>query len=320
MRHKTILIVCIAVTLCLFALPSQAYDISESGDRLREQVKFPMLYFSFTIDQPSGKWMEHASNSPVRLNCLVRVAIIEAVKKHPSDVDHLWEALTPEEQCKFADYERRLTAVLDSAGPDEWQVREALGLILYIRGDKKKALEHFRTAFDENPSADAAYSALLVDIRENGKLAEAAFLMERRVKSLKSASERLRLSRVYAELGRLDLAEKQCRAALDLDPKNADANYMMGVLYLKRYSSLQKAAYYLKKALADDSSIGMADCRFALAVGYLLLGEQARAVEELKQAGTPEAEKLLEELLGSHGLNVPRSRPQSAPAAGSAIA
>lgn len=300
--------ICLATGICLLlASSSQAYD----EDQLRELVKFPVLYFSFSVGQPGKGWMEHASDSPIRLNGLVRIAVIEAAKRYPNDVDHLWGALSPEEHGEFTGYQQKLTAMLDSAGQDAWRVHEALGLILYIRGDRESGLEHFRIAFDANPSADAAYSALLVDLREKGKLAEAAVMMERRVRSLKSAEERLRLSRLYAELGRLDLAEKHCRAALRLRKPDDDwqAHQMMGVLILKRYSDLKLAAYHLEKALAIGPKDDMGDCRFALGVAYLLQGDRERAMEALKEAGTPEAEKLLRELTGGRSRNVPSGQP-----------
>ncbi len=240
-----------------------------------------------------------STDDPVYLSALVHIAVI----RHANNS----EEITPEEQPSFAEYERRLMEMVDSAGPEAWRVHEALGLIASVRGDKAEGLARFRKAYELNPAARVAYGALLVDSKESGRLADAVPLMQRRTHAWESAAERLRLSRVHAELGRLDLAEEHCRRALRLDPQNADAHHMMGVLLLKRYGSVERAVYHLEKALTiclDED-----ECRFSLGVGYLLLGNRERAVEALKQAGTPQAEKLLQELEGEHGLSTPDSSP-----------
>ena len=381
--RSAVVLVGACVCMLLGTAPSRAYD----QDQLRDQLKFPQLYFSFSVDWLDREWIEpqpvdpraelerlraclmgtpadaptkfemarmyrrmgwfaiarlalmrsielyqqliaaepenaeyqsgyaralrtaegrrepisvpESTNDPVYLSALVHIAVI----RHANNS----EEITPEERSSLAECERRLAEMADSAGPEAWRVHEALGLIATVRGDKAQGLASFRKAYELNPAARVAYGALLVDSKESGRLADTVPLIQRQINAWESAPERLRLSRVYAELGRLDLAEEHCRRALRLDPQDADAHYMMGVLLLKRYGSVERAVYHLEKAL----TIGLDEdyCRFSLGVGYLLLHDRERAIEALKQAGTRQADKLLQELEGEQGLNPPDSSP-----------
>ena len=251
------------------------------------------------LDKAASKAAE-PGKSAIYLSALVAWTIRLSIGRLGPGMGGAWEAMTPEDRSSIARYEQRLAKIVDSSGSEAWRAREALGLIAAIRGEKEKALTHFRAAYDLNPAAAMAYGALLVDCRERGRVGEAAPLIERRISARDSAEDRLKLSRVYADLGRLDLAEEQCRRALRMNPQDPDANFMMGVLLLKRYSSAEQAVGYLQKALALGV-LNPDDCEFALGVAYLLLDDREHAIEALKQSDTTEARKLLDELKGDRG-------------------
>lgn len=254
--------------------------------------------------------------SAIYTSALVVWTIRSSIGRLGPGMGGAWEAMTPGDRSSIARYEQRLAKIADSSGSEAWRAREALGLIAAVRGEKEKALTHFRAAYDLNPAAAMAYGALLVDCKERGRVGEAIPLIQRRIRAWDSAGDRLKLSRVYANLGRLDLAEEQCRITVCMNPRDPDANFMMGVLLLKRYSSAEQAVGYLQKALAL-SVADLDDCRFALGVAYLLLDDREHAIEALKQSDTAEARKLLEELKGDRGCE-PGSSPL-APAMGDTI-
>ncbi len=118
---------------------------------------------------------------------------------------------------------------------------------------------------------------------EEGKLAEAAKTLSESKKYFDNARVRVDLAVAYSQSGDLEKALEEGRAAVELDPKNAYARYILGNIYFTK-EDYQSALPELEKVmiLAPDF-----DSARALGLTYLYLKQPQRA------------KLLFEEMLGS---------------------
>jgi protein O-mannosyl-transferase len=98
------------------------------------------------------------------------------------------------------------------------------------------------------------------------------------------------LASLYARMGRFDLAERNFRRAIEIDPANVQYHYMLGLvlIYLGRGPEAEETLQHALKMLPDESDWRTTNrmIREVLLRRTPLAGEQARALIE---AGTPEA-------------------------------
>jgi len=82
------------------------------------------------------------------------------------------------------------------------------------------------------------------------------------------------------QVGRLNEAEQQLKKAQELAPKNADVNYLVGVLYMRRGKSAE-ARDYLQKAV--DAAPNHASALLALGQAEIQQRDYAKAAESLER-------------------------------------
>lgn len=70
-----------------------------------------------------------------------------------------------------------------------------------------------------------------------------------------SAAAHVELAANYYQAGRLEVAAEELQKVLDKEPRNAQANNMMGLVYMK-LGNLAQAESYLKTSLAADPASG----------------------------------------------------------------
>jgi tetratricopeptide (TPR) repeat protein len=107
-----------------------------------------------------------------------------------------------------------------------------------------------------DPSLAGGYSILGHCLRDRGRLEEAVWAFEQRVKSLPSATGFVLLGDIQAALERDDDAENSFRKALDLEPNNEEVLLNLGLLY--RSEKPEEAARYCERAISIDNDYACA--------------------------------------------------------------
>jgi tetratricopeptide (TPR) repeat protein len=144
-------------------------------------------------------------------------------------------------------------------------------------GDSLKAIETLKSAPVEEDSASYIHSRLGTEYLKLHHYAQAVPELEEAVKlAPKEQAHHSNLSYAYRALGRLDRAEAEARAALDLDRGSARAHFMLGSVLLERNGGFQEAVENLKLARREVPS-----ARFLLAQAYLFIGQKVAAQAEI---------------------------------------
>jgi len=118
-----------------------------------------------------------------------------------------------------------------------------------------------------------AFGVMLI---ANGPLAKNGHAGGVPAKALKEMEKGLEAMQV----GRLNEAEQHLKKAQELEPKNADVNYLVGVLYMRRGNSAQ-AREYLQKAV--DAAPNHASALLALGQAELQQRDYAKAADSLER-------------------------------------
>ena len=181
------------------------------------------------------------------------------------------------------DYEvKMLRAKLDS-DPRDLPIRLELAHRYQTLGFPEVAIEHCRLACERGPDSDEAHIALAKMLREQGRAAEGAkVLQEYSSKRDASVSVLAWLGLISDEAGELKTGETAHRKALALAPNRADLHNNLG--YCRCGRTKKKAAEEFRAALRIDSRSVAANNNLASA-----LGENSRkeAFERLQSVTDP---------------------------------
>jgi tetratricopeptide (TPR) repeat protein len=148
--------------------------------------------------------------------------------------------------------------------PRSFEVHELLGLVYSAQSDYAKANPHLEQAVSLNPHASALRTNLAVNL---------------------------------VHLGKLDLAEREFKKAIAIEPGNYDANHDLGEFYI-RAEKVAEAVPYLEQAQKIEPS--SYDNGYDLSLAYTLTGHLASARRQihelLKTKDTAELHNLLGEV------------------------
>ncbi len=189
-----------------------------------------------------------------------------------------------------------------------------LGFVELALGDRPQALESFRTAAalrPDYPEAHANYGAMLADAED---FAAAAVELEIAVKyAPQSAHAWLDLGNAYRGLKEFDKAEEAYRRSLQLDPKQADCQYNLAVLYLDGDKPGLPALQRLQQGVAYLDAYEQAGGRDTRVASYRK--DAARAIErEKKRLEREEKDRLRSEAEAKKKAET-EAQPAPAPAA-----
>ncbi len=137
-------------------------------------------------------------------------------------------------------------AATPAARAEQWNRAARL---LQGRGDVDGAIERYKLALEEDPTDAAAAVALRRAYASRGELTSVIALIEQDLARVESKMARARL---YAELARVQheglgdatKAEESAKAALELDPTNADALLVLGNLAYDGQRFLEAEKYF----------------------------------------------------------------------------
>jgi tetratricopeptide (TPR) repeat protein len=144
----------------------------------------------------------------------------------------------------------------ESADPNNAQVHNTKGLVLYYQGDYANAQGAFEQAI--NLAA------------RNSSLSQAAI-----------ARMHVNLGNSYRELGELERARTAFRRAVQLDPTNAGAHHRLGDIHFK-LNDCESAQYELSQAVSLDPT--RIDASATLAIATFECGDAIGAIPQLQHA------------------------------------
>ncbi len=192
---------------------------------------------------------------------------------HPNEVlDRQFQAAVAQYDAgRFAEAASQLEALLPYA-PRTFEVHELLGLVYAAQSHDAKAVEQLQIAVRLKPDSAAARTNLAASLFHSGKT---------------------------------ELAEAQFRKALELEPRNYDANHNLGELYIQS-KRIADAVPLLEKAQEIHPSY---DNGYDLALAYFVTGKLSQArqlVQNLEQVkNTGELHNLLAQIDEKSGEFVP---------------
>jgi Flp pilus assembly protein TadD len=156
-----------------------------------------------------------------------------------------------------------------------------LGAALYDLHDQAGAVKELRKAVDYSPSNAAAHLFLAHVYSEQNNFSGVERELNRALALKPSAEMHLELGQVEGQLGKLDAAAAQFRAALRRDPKMARAHVMLGVT-LRRQGNHNEALANFRKAVELDPAD--ANAQYNLAMELKAGGDIAGAITAFRRA------------------------------------
>jgi tetratricopeptide (TPR) repeat protein/tRNA A-37 threonylcarbamoyl transferase component Bud32 len=171
-------------------------------------------------------------------------------------------------------------AATPEAKAEQW-IRAAR--LLEGRGDRDGAIERYKLALEANPKDATAAAALRTAYASRGEAANVVALIE---KELVHAEGKMAKARLYGELARVqrerlrdaDKAETSAKAAIELDPTNAEALLVLGDLAFdgQRYVETCKYLESLvgRAGILDKPDAVRAIVRYVEAYGHSQLGQR----------------------------------------------
>jgi tetratricopeptide (TPR) repeat protein len=165
--------------------------------------------------------------------------------------------------------------------PGWGEAHYGLGAALYDLHDQAEALKEFRKAVELQPSNAAAHLFLAHVYSEQNDFSAAERALNRAVALKPSAEMHLELGQIEGQLGKLDAAATQFRAALRLDPRMARAHVMLGVT-LRRQGDHHGALANFRKAVELDPADPNA--QYNLAMELKAEGDIAAAITAFRRA------------------------------------
>jgi Flp pilus assembly protein TadD/4-amino-4-deoxy-L-arabinose transferase-like glycosyltransferase len=168
-----------------------------------------------------------------------------------------------------------------AAEPQDYRLREGLGLAYWIRGNSAAAEREWRVALRLEPKDAQILYELGVVYAEQRRFDDARVLLESSVQMDPEDSDaHLNLGAVYAETGNTDLAEKQFRAAIALTPLNFNSHNVLGKLYFDS-GRLNEAEQQFRQSLECEPNLAALDY---LGYIYQRQGDSVRAEKAFRAA------------------------------------
>lgn len=149
---------------------------------------------------------------------------------------------------------------------------------LLAQGQIAEAREKIQEQLKLHPASVEGYTLLGVAFTEDKDFVDAAAAFAQALKLDGKSTRTLdRLGEMYIAEGKSDLAEKEFRKAVRLEPENRDGNYNLGLLLLAKGASAE-AIPYLQRVHPQDG-----DTRFALTRAYFKAGQSANGLRAAKE-------------------------------------
>ncbi len=178
--------------------------------------------------------------------------------------------------------------------PEYADVHNKLGFIAHLRGDLKKAVEHFETALKINPFYTEAALNLAVTYNEMGEFDKAKNVITKAAQSVhpsqpeldkfaagKLANEHLKLGNLYLDFAMVDEAIEEYKKGLKLAPNFPDLHTRLGMA-LRTKGNFEEAIVHFQKAKEVNPKYGPAWIQ--LGITYYMKGLVGLAVEEWQKA------------------------------------
>ncbi len=197
------------------------------------------------------------------------------------------------EEGKLSEAEPVLHEVI-AINPRYADVHNKLGVIHNLKGDMRKAAEHFEKALELNPKYTEASLNLAVTYNDLGeyKKAEEVFSMAAQIahpdpKAIdpfiagKLANEHFKVGNLYLEFNMNDEAIEEYRKAIKLHSKLADVHTKLGIA-LRNRGNAEEAIVHFIKAKVINPKYGPAWVQLGLS--YYMEGLTGLAFEEWEKA------------------------------------
>ncbi len=197
------------------------------------------------------------------------------------------------EEGKLSEAEPVLREVI-AINPAYADVQNKLGIIHNLKGDLRRAAEHFEKALELNPRYTEASLNLAVTYNDMGeyKKAQEVFSVAAQIahpdpKAMdpfiagKLANEHYKLGNLYLEFNMNDEAIGEYRKAVKLHPKLADVHTRLGMA-LRNKGDVEEAIVHFVKAKVINPNYGPAWVQLGLS--YYMEGLTGLAFEEWEKA------------------------------------
>jgi tetratricopeptide (TPR) repeat protein len=127
--------------------------------------------------------------------------------------------------------------------PTNYRSHYELGYLLEVQGDSQQAITEYEAALAGAESQKVAYAWPLqglarIYLRQNAPDRALAYALRAKAADPRLASNRLVLGKIYMQLGDAEKATEELKAAADLDPSDAGAQYQL----FRAYSKVGKTA------------------------------------------------------------------------------
>jgi len=155
---------------------------------------------------------------------------------------------------------------------------------LLTEGSVEQARQTAEEGLALDSTSAAGYKLLgLIEVQEKDYARAAAAFEKALTFAPRSADTHNNLANCYLAESKPDLAEKQFRAALALDPSNRGANYNLGLLLVSRHEPREAIAYFLRIRPADAQTLfNLTQAYFAADAKQKALKSAARLSAEAK--------------------------------------
>ena len=155
------------------------------------------------------------------------------------------------------------------------------------RAASRKPRRRLEEELTEHPSSAEGYALLGIVYSEQKNNTRALAAFEKALKlDPKSTRARNDMGNLYATAGKIDLAEKQFREVLRLNPADHDGNYNLGLVLLAREKPLE-AISFLERVRPQDTA-----SRFNLVWAYLAAGRSAEALKTARELSSENKDNL----------------------------
>lgn len=137
-------------------------------------------------------------------------------------------------QEEYADDAEALYRELEKIAPDSPELHFKLGLVAMTRRDFGGVVEQMQAELARNPVHSLAWQFLGDALSKLQKTDEAVDALQRATwLNGRSAKPFVMLAQIYADRGQFPIAESSLKHALDLEPQNYEANFLLARLYFK---------------------------------------------------------------------------------------
>jgi tetratricopeptide (TPR) repeat protein len=197
------------------------------------------------------------------------------------------------EENKLSEAEPILKEVL-RLNPDYADVHNKMGIICNLKGDLRRAAEHFEKALELNPRYTEASLNLAVTYNDLGefKKAQEVFSMAAQIAhpdphaldpfiAGKLANEHFKVGNIYLEFNMNDEAIEEYKKAVKLHPRLADVHTKLGIA-LRNKGLVEEAVVHFVMAKSINPNYGPAWIQLGLS--YYMQGFAGLALEEWEKA------------------------------------